>query len=153
MSVVTLSHWSLLQLLHNMLCASHQASISDCWLYAWWVVIHFCSALITPLCQPISACFYIWPLSRAFSCYCSSWVHVAYRGKTGTDMHKNTSSLPRIPFPRTYARMPYALTPQCLYLFSLACSIFLSPPPAERWGLLTAGGYSCWLSKWARAGS
>lgn len=37
-------------------------------------------------------------------------------------------------------------------LFSPACSIFLFPP-AERWGLFTAGGYSCWLNKWAIAGS
>lgn len=120
----------------------------------WWAVIHSCSTPTAPLCQPIS-CFYIWQLSRTFLCYCGGTSHLVYRGHTHTGTRRPTNTHE----PVMTLALTHIHTHQTAYFFLLA--LFSNTPlprlphslPAERWGLFTAGGYSCWLNKWARAGS
>lgn len=80
-----------------------------------------------PLCQPISACFYIWQLPRTFLCYCSRSVYRVHRGhtRTGTHMHANTHEY--LMTPSTHSHTHHTASAY----FSPAHSIFLHPPQLE----------------------
>lgn len=118
----------------------------------WWGVINFCTTLLLPSASPLPPVF-IFGSCPAHSCViavaqclgCTADIHTQVHIRTQTQVLFVCVGPPTHPT-RHYTILP--LPP----IFS--CLLYIPPAPrAERWDLFTAGGYSCWLNKWARAGS
>lgn len=86
-----------------------------------WLEINSCSTPAAPLCQTISACFYIWRLSRTFLCYCSGSNHCYSTWGAQKDILRQVHV-------HTNTQLPNDThTPYCPCLFSPARSVFLFP--------------------------